>query len=187
MAMLGKRHGRHGVAAPVLIAAVLLLAGGALWCAQAAPQPAGFWWRTGFPPASVNLAGVPAEAKLDRVDPADVLADLHCGSLDGARLEQDAGVFVWGWAYDPRTGDSAVAVLLLDHGRLIAPPIPVFKERPDVAAALSNRRLIASGWSTWLPAGRLAAGEHDLQAFAVFADHKLGPLGGEARVKEAGR
>ncbi len=184
--MTGKRHGGRALAAPGLLAAVLLLAGAAA-LSQAAPQPAGFWWRTRFPPASVNLAGMPVERKLDRVDPADVLAGLHCGSLDGARLEQDTGTFVWGWAYDPRTGTPAAAVLLLDHGRPIAPPIPVFKERPDVAAALNNRRLVASGWSTWLPAGRLAAGEHDLQAFAIFADHKLGPLGSEARVKEAGR
>jgi hypothetical protein len=186
MAMTGKRHGRRALAAPGLLAAGLLLAGAAA-LSQAAPQPAGFWWRTRFPPASVNLAGGPAEAKIDRVDPADVLPGLHCGSLDGAKLEQDTGVFVWGWAYDPRTGVPAVAVLLVDHGRPVAPPIPVFKERPDVAAALSNRRLIATGWSTWLPSGRLGAGEHALQAVAIFADHKLGALEGEAQVKEAGR
>jgi hypothetical protein len=186
MTMLDERHGRRGAAAAALLSAALLLAAAAA-LSQAAPQPAGFWWRTRFPPASVDLAGAPAGAKLDRVDPADVLADLSCGSLDGAKLEQDTGTFVWGWAYDPRTGVPAVAVLLVDRGRPVAPPIPVFKERPDVAAALSNRRLIASGWSTWLPSGRLAAGEHDLQAFAIFADHKLGLLGSEARVKEAGR
>lgn|GEM_PF-5929053 len=170
----------RGVAAPVLISALLVLA-----APQAtAPQTPAFWWRTRFPPAAVSLPGPPPEVKLDR---SRLLADLRCGSLDGARLEADAGIFVWGWAYDPRNGVPAVAVLLLDHGRPVAPAVPVFRERPDVAGALGNRRLIASGWSLWLPARGPAAGEHDLQAFAVFADHRLGPLGGEVRLKGAGR
>ncbi|MBW8874370.1 MAG: hypothetical protein JF614_05360 [Acidobacteria bacterium] len=142
------------------------------------------WWRTRFPPAAATLPNSLLGVKLD---PAKVLPGVVCGSLDGARLLGDAGVFVWGWAYDPRTGSPALGVILLDHGRQLSPPVPVFRERPDVAAVKGDRRLVASGWSLWLPAGRATGGEHEFEAFAVFEDHKLGQLGGRVRAGSPGR
>ncbi|HEX3556655.1 MAG TPA: hypothetical protein VIA62_25820 [Thermoanaerobaculia bacterium] len=148
------------------------------------PPPGDRWWRTRFPPAAATLPSALLGMKLD---PARVLPGLACGSLDGARLLGDAGIFVWGWAYDPRTGAPALGVLLLDHGRQLERPVPVFRERPDVAAVKGDRRLIASGWSLWLPAGRATGGGHEFEAFAVLEDHRLGRLGGKVRVGSAGR
>ena len=126
------------------------------------------------------LAGRPLPAvafERGRVRP-----DLSCGSLDGAKPSPGAGVFVWGWAFDPRNGNPAAAVLLLANGRQVVPPIRVFLQRPDVAAEKGDRRLLPSGWNVWVPDGRLVGGPHDLEAFAVLGDGRLGPLLGKIRL-----
>jgi hypothetical protein len=143
---------------------------------MAAGEPVNPWWRTRFPPASVNTRNALPDVKFER---AKVLSDLSCGSLDGVKETGDGGVFVWGWAFDPRTLTPARAVLLLDNGRQIAPPIGVFRERPDVAALKGDLRLLPSGWNVSVPESSLTGGPHVFEAFAVFEDHKLGPLGGK--------
>jgi hypothetical protein len=133
------------------------------------------WWRTRFPPASVDRPIPITDVKFDH---ANVLPDVACGSLDGAMLKPGAGAFVWGWAYDPRTKSPAVAVILLDNGRQLSPPIPVYRERPDVASTLHEPALMTSGWNVWLPAASLGdSREHVFEAFAVLADRKLGLVG----------
>jgi hypothetical protein len=109
-------------------------------------------------------------------DEADVLPDLDCGSLDGAKLTADGAIFLWGWAYDPRTGAPARRVLLIDNGQPL-PPVQVFRERPDVAAAKGNPRLLPSGWNLRLPANGREGHKHLFRAFAILADGKLGRLG----------
>lgn len=106
-----------------------------------------------------------------------VLSGLNCGSLDGAKLTEDGSVFLWGWAYDPRTGTPARAVILLDNERPLLPPIPVSRERPDVVAAKGKELLLTSGWNLRLPASWRMGREHVFHAYAVFGDGKLGPLG----------
>lgn len=146
--------------------------------ASAGP-PATPWWRTRFPPAAVASVSSLPEVK---ADPANTLPGSICGNLDGGTLAEDGSVFLWGWAYDPRTRLPALAVVLLDNGRELSPAVHVFRERPDVAAFKSDPKLLLSGWNLWLPPGTLAAGEHEFEALALFDDHKLGRLDGKARV-----
>lgn len=162
-------------------AAVRSLGALALWLVAAlpagsAPRAAAVgepWWRKSFPPAASLAAPLPPV----QIDPAKVIPDLSCGSLDVATIE-DSGVVLVGWAYDPRSGAPANGVLVLDNGRPAAPPVHVFRERPDVAAALKNRRLAASGWLLWLPLPRVAPGKHRFEAYALFANGRLGRLAG---------
>lgn len=147
----------------------------------AAGEPVNPWWRTRFPPASVSSRYALPDVKFER---EEVLPDLFCGNLDGVKQTGDAGVFVWGWAFDPRNQTPAKAVLLLDNGRQIAPPIGVFRERPDVAALKGDPRLLPSGWNVSVPLSKLTGGgPHVFEAFAVFEDHKLGPLGGKVSLQ----
>jgi len=145
--------------------------------------PATPWWRTRFPPAAVSQQSSLPEVT---VDPANVLPGVTCGNLDGSTQVDDGSIFFWGWAYDPRTRLPALAVVLMENGHQLSPPVHVFRERPDVVAFKGNPRLMLSGWNLWLPPGKLAAGEHEFEALALFEDHKLGRLGGKARVGNRG-
>jgi hypothetical protein len=111
-----------------------------------------------------------------------VLPGLICGSLDGATPMEDGSVFIWGWAYDPRSGVPASAVVLLDKGQRASPRISVSRERPDVAEVKRNPRLRTSGWNVRLPASPHR--EHVFTAYAVLADGKLGRLGGKLVVSD---
>jgi hypothetical protein len=140
------------------------------------------WWRTRFPPASVDRPSLIPEVKFDR---SQVLPGVSCGSLDGAIPKQGTGVLLWGWAYDPRTKRPAPAVVLFDNGRRLSPPVPVYRERPDVPAALREPALMTSGWNIWLPAASLdVSQEHTFEAFALLEDGKFGQLGGRITVHE---
>jgi 4-amino-4-deoxy-L-arabinose transferase-like glycosyltransferase len=130
-------------------------------------------------PAATKPAGSPSQLEANA---ADVLPGLICGSLDGATPMDGGGVFVWGWAYDPRTATPASAVILLDNGQRVSPPISVSQERPDVADAKANPRLRASGWNFRSPA--TVRRDHLFEAYAVLADGKLGRLGGRLAVSE---
>lgn len=141
------------------------------------------WWRTPFPPAAVAQYNPPVVVA---PDPADILPDLYCGSVDGGSLSPGEGLFLWGWAQDPRTSSPAAAVLLLDNGRPLAPAVHVFRERPDVAAFKKEPGLIASGWNLWIPIDRLAAGEHVFEGFALLDGQKLGRLGGQVKIQIPG-
>jgi hypothetical protein len=140
------------------------------------------WWRTSFPPPAVALAAPLPPVHFDK---AKVVPDLFCGSLDGAKLE-DGGVFLFGWAYDPGTGTPASAVIVLDSGRQVSPAVHVFRERPDVTEWMKSRLLGTSGWALWLPPSRLKPGKHVFEAYALFANGKLGRLVGEHRIESPG-
>src|SRR5262249_17470202 len=111
---------------------------------------------------------------------------LYCGTLDGAKPTAEGGVFLWGWAYDPRVGTPAPAVLLLDNDQPVLPLIQVHLERPDVAAAKGKQLLLRSGWNLQLPASSRRSRVHVFRAYAVFGDGKLGRLGGKLTVAAPG-
>ncbi|HZF12709.1 MAG TPA: hypothetical protein VFE33_28305 [Thermoanaerobaculia bacterium] len=140
------------------------------------------WWRTRFPPAAIARAAPPALAGFDGTR---VARDLICGNLDIVKLD-DSGVYLFGWAYDPRTGAPAEAVIVLDGGRPVSPAAHVFRERPDVAVGTRNPRLATSGWVLWLPLRRVAPGRHLFTAYARLADGKLGRLVGEGSIERPG-
>jgi len=144
-----------------------------------APPPATAWWRTRFPPPSVNQE----RAAVTAVDLTNVAPDLLCGFLDGAKPDRDGSVFLWGWAYDPRTDAAVTSVVLLDNGKQTLPLIPVSRERPDVAELKNNPQLLKTGWSVRIPADQLAGGRHAFEAMAVLGDGSLGRLGGGAEVE----
>jgi hypothetical protein len=170
---------RRAAACGAALLLFLVLAGGRgpLAAGRPAAPAAAPWWRTSFPPAA--LAGAePLPAARVAAKP---VTGLLCGSLDDARLE-DGGVYLFGWAYDPATGAPATAVVVLDGGRRPAPPVHVFRERPDVAAAKGDRRLAASGWALWLPPHRVTAGRHAFAAHALLPGGRLCRLAGEPAV-----
>jgi len=136
------------------------------------------WWRPSFPPAAIALA---APLPAVQIEQARVVPDLTCGFLDGA-VAEEGGVFLYGWASDPDTGAPASAVIVLDSGRQVSPPVHVFRERADVAEATRNRRLATSGWALWLPPHRVTPGKHVFEAFALLATGKLGRLAGKASI-----
>jgi hypothetical protein len=153
-----------------------------LMAGPARVAPAQSWWRTSFPPPAVALfAPLPPL----RVEPAKRVPGLSCGSLDSAKL-LDGGVFLTGWAYDPRTGAPARAVILFDNGQQVSPAIHVFQERPDVAEWGKSRRLAATGWSLWLPPNRVNPGKHVFEAYALLADGRFGQLAETRSVERPG-
>jgi hypothetical protein len=163
------------------IGLALLLLGPLLPAGRAAGAPAP-WWRRSFPPAAI---AIPEPRTPARIDPAQAVPELGCGSLDLATLDGN-GVFLFGWACDFRTGTPAPAVLVLDNGRPVSPPVHVFRERPDVAETMKNRRLSTSGWILWLPLARVSPGPHTFEAFALLSDGKLGRLPGIRRIERPG-
>jgi 4-amino-4-deoxy-L-arabinose transferase-like glycosyltransferase len=175
-----RRHSRSWVASLIVIAALavfgLLYAVASFRSADVhQANPAG---ETGAPGAAAPLSAA--------FDKANVLPGVHCGSLDGMKLTEDGDVFLWGWAYDPRTGTPARTVILLDHGQPLLPPIPVALERPDVAMAQGTPLLLKSGWNLRLPGSWRKSRDHVLSAYAVLGDNKLGPLGGTLTVAASG-
>ena len=132
-------------------------------------------------PATVAKDGSPPQAK---VDSANVLAGLACGVLDGGKLQKNGSVFLWGWAYDPRDYTPAGAVILVDNGRELTPPVRVLLERPDVAAFKKNPQLLVTGWNVLLPASQLPEGRHVFEVFAILADRKLGRLRGTVTIEK---
>jgi arylsulfatase A-like enzyme len=107
---------------------------------------------------------------------AQLVDGLQCGSLDGAILDKQGRVFIWGWAYDPRAGEPAKAVAILVNGVLLDLEVPVVKERTDVADFYNDPRRTYTGWNVHLPARELSAGEHHVRAYAIFADGEMGRL-----------
>ncbi|HTQ79612.1 MAG TPA: hypothetical protein VMM92_06425 [Thermoanaerobaculia bacterium] len=159
------------------------LAGQALPTGSAPGTAGAPWWQRSFPPATIARA---APLPPVRFDPARVAPELGCGSFDRATLDA-SGVFLFGWACDPRGKTPAPAVLVLDNGRPAAPGVHVFRERPDVAEAMKSRRLATSGWILWLPLARVPPGRHTFEAYAVLADGKLGRLPGSHQVERIER
>lgn len=186
-----RRFGRPAAVLLLLLAAFLGLeaalsrpAGVRPHAAQpvAEAPPGSRWWRTRFPPVPTAAHTWAAQRDLSL---ADVLPKQSSGGLDGGTLTADAGVFLWGWAIDSRTGVPARGVLLLDNGRPIQPTVCISKERPDVATYFRNERLIPTGWNLFLPVAKLAEGEHVFEAFAILTDGKLGPLDGKVSLRIA--
>ena len=111
-------------------------------------------------------------------DPAKVIAVAGCGSIDGGRRSTDGAIFLWGWAIDRWSEVPAAAVVVLDHGRQVGGRIAVDRERPDVAKAKDNQRLLASGWNATIP-GPDAAESHSFEAYAVIETGELCRLSGK--------
>lgn len=110
---------------------------------------------------------------------ARLVDGLQCGSLDGAVLDELGRVFVWGWAFDTRAGEPAKGVVVVVDGEPLDLEVEVVKERPDVAKFFDDTRRMVTGWSVLIPEGTLSVGEHHVQAYAIFADGKMGRLATE--------
>ncbi len=119
------------------------------------------------------------ENRLVKLVPEDVDPELVCGSLDGAKLDGDGGISVWGWAFDPRRRVPARGIALLLDGEQVPAQIPVATERQDVAAHLGEPGLAACGWSYYVSPRLLSTGENVFAAFALLEDGKFGRLSGE--------
>lgn len=110
----------------------------------------------------------------------NIIPNLNCGALDGAVVDESGGIFLWGWAYDPRTKTPARSVILLHNGKRLSLE-PIVRERPGVATLLGDPSLLATGWNFRVPPQDLVGTEHHFEAFALFDDGKLGKLPGEGR------
>ncbi len=108
-----------------------------------------------------------------------LVPDLICGSLDNAKLDQDGGAAVWGWAYDPRTNRPVSAIALLLNQVQIPVRITVSNDRPDVAAFLEDPTLVTTGWSYYVPPRLLDSGSIVFEAYALLEDGRFGRLPGE--------
>jgi len=131
------------------------------------------WWRTSFPPRFIEARPLAEEP---RYDPSLVVSGVACGNLDGVRVEADGGLFIWGWAKDPRRALPARAVLVLAGKEPVSPSVHVDRERPDVAEATHSPALLASGWRLWVPVAK-RPGVEQLSAYAVLLDGGLCSLG----------
>ncbi len=118
------------------------------------------------------------ERRLVRFTEQNLDPDLSCGSLDGAQLDSDGAVGVWGWAYNPRTNRPATSVALILNGRQVAVDIPVGNSRPDVAAHFDNPGLAATGWTLYVPPRLLSTGVNIFEAYALLDDGQFGKIPG---------
>lgn len=141
------------------------------------------WWQTRFEPGKIEYGeGVGrVEFREENVTP-----DLHCGYLDGARLDKNGNIFLWGWAYDPGVDDVAQGVVILDGKKQAQVSVRMGMERPDVAEFLGKPSLRRSGWSALISRRWLRPGDHVFRAYAIVDDRNLGELTGEARVSVPG-
>ncbi|MEM7581936.1 MAG: hypothetical protein AAF560_01030 [Acidobacteriota bacterium] len=119
------------------------------------------------------------ESQLHRLTDDDIDSDLICGSLDGARLDSDGRVGLWGWAYDPRTNTPARAIALVVNDRQVPIQIRVGSERPDVASYLGRPELNSVGWSFMVAPSFLAEGKNDFEAYALLDDGRFGRVAGK--------
>ena len=130
-----------------------------------------------YPRAVASLEALMA-GEWDELVPSEILEELRCGSLDGARREADGFAVVWGWAYDPRSKEPAPRIVLFADGQAVPLRIPTGSARLDVAAAFGVQ-LTTSGWVAVVPTEKLpAAGHCTFEALAVFDDGRGGRLAG---------
>ncbi len=115
-----------------------------------------------------------------RLTAGDVVPDLTCGRLDGARPDPDGGVAVWGWAYDPRSGEPVRAVILLLNKQQLPVQISVGEERRDVADYLGDPGLERVGWSYHVRPRSLSRWEIVFEAYALLGDGRFGKLGSDS-------
>lgn len=103
--------------------------------------------------------------------------DVRCGSLDGMKVDTDGSVFLWGWAFDPRTGQPVEGVRIFDRGRPLPGLAPAEIDRPDVAEFFDDPAMGSSGWNYRVPATEGTAGEgRELTARAWMSDGTECPL-----------
>ncbi len=105
-----------------------------------------------------------------------VVKGLICGTVDGTDVDKVGGVFLWGWAYDPRTKTPARAVVILRNGEELPRQVPIKHDRPDVAEHFGDRALATSGWNAFIPPEDLSGGENLFEVYAQFNDGKRGRI-----------
>lgn len=91
------------------------------------------------------------EAQLPQICPQNVVANVSCGSLDGAKLDHDGNATVWGWAYDFTNNKPARAIVLMVNEQELPVRGSLGRNRPDVAARLDNPDLNVAGWMLSIP------------------------------------
>jgi glycosyltransferase involved in cell wall biosynthesis len=106
----------------------------------------------------------------------NIATNLFCGSLDGAKLDGDGNVLVWGWAYDPHMNRPARAVALVVNEQQLPVRGAIGRHRPDVATHLDNPSLSGAGWMISLPSHFLSPGKNVIEAFALLEDGSFGKL-----------
>ncbi|MEM7586400.1 MAG: hypothetical protein AAF560_23615 [Acidobacteriota bacterium] len=145
--------------------AVVLLFGLATWLVQSRPGPAVVrpFHRTVAPAAF-------------EITPDKLIAKRRCGFLDGVRLHDAGGVVLWGWAFDPRSGQPAPEVVVSMNGEPLPRSAAVDRRRTDVRKATKKDALLVTGWGLQLTADQLSPGEHTFIAHARFDDGKFCPL-----------
>lgn len=185
----------------VLVAAILtasLLAVGGIVRRERAPGPSeplalpgengpttagSKWWQTRFAPEENYYGG---SVPLTEFGAEKVISGREYGNLDGAKLEEDGGLFLWGWAYDPHAGEVPVGVVVLDRGRQVQAAVRMGRARPDIAEASNNPKLENSGWNARVSSDLVRPGDPLIRVFAILDDGLLGELQGELRIELTG-
>jgi hypothetical protein len=147
-------------------------------------------------PANKNAApGAPRDAS--RVcGSARLVGGAGKGNLDGARTQHPAGtrtstirlqssdeLVLNGWATESDSSRTAQSVCPVVDGTIVhGARVTYGSPRPDVAAALANPALTASGFEIDVPARQISPGRHRVQAAAVSADGSARLVAGTATV-----
>jgi hypothetical protein len=128
----------------------------------------------------MSLSSIEQPTPIPDID-SRVVPSITCGSLDGAKLDETGGLYIWGWAYDSRTKTPAHGVILMHNGEQIARQIPLGAPRPDVAEYFDAPALAHSGWNLRLPPSALSEGENQLAAYALLDNDEICVIPDEGR------
>lgn len=107
------------------------------------------------------------------LDTLEVLTSDHCGCVDELVLTEAGDIAASGWAHNPLLKKPADHVVVLVDGKAFGFN-RVCYERPDVADALGNQRLLRTGWRVIIPA---EAGGIDPSLLAFVAVSNNLPVG----------
>ncbi len=130
-------------------------------------------WTSGARPGAASVKRL--ERPVVPASPAEISAGnlvdgLKCVYLDGVRLDEEGGVMVWGWAFDPRSEELARSVMVSLDGAPLSRFAEINLPRPDVRRFADRPALLASGWGLRFPPSALTPGVHAFEAHAQFGD-----------------
>lgn len=131
--------------------------------------------------ASARLTTDTGKGSLDSTDVQSGTA--VAAAEPDAQLRTDDVIIASGWAADPNLKGPPASVCVVLDGKIISGVRVLYgTNRPDVATAYQNGALASTGFTISVPAVRVPAGLHRIQAAAVTSDGAAALLPGSVRI-----